>query len=103
MASSLHYWLGIFQKISGSGGHVSMVKGDRLLLELRWPVWLIQHTNIDSLSLFFKIVFMWTIFKVSVEFVEILLLSYVLVSWHVGSYLPDQGLNLNPLHWKVKS
>ena len=80
-----------------------MVKGDRLLLELRWPVWLIQHTNIDSLSLFFKIVFMWTIFKVSVEFVEILLLSYVLVSWHVGSYLPDQGLNLNPLHWKVKS
>ena len=80
-----------------------MVKGDRLLLELRWPVWLIQHTNIDSLSLFFKIVFMWTIFTVSVEFVEILLLSYVLVSWHVGSYLPDQGLNLNPLHWKVKS
>ena len=80
-----------------------MVKGDRLLLELRWPVWLIQHTNRDSLSLFFKIVFMWTIFKVSVEFVEILLLSYVLVSWHVGSYLPDQGLNLNPLHWKVNS
>ena len=22
---------------------------------------------------------------------------------HVGSYLPDQGSNLHPLHWKVKS
>ena len=35
----------------------------------------------QSLSLSFKIVFMWTIFKVFVEFVEILLLSYV---WFLG-------------------
>ena len=22
---------------------------------------------------------------------------------HVGSWLPDQGLNFHPMHWKVKS
>ena len=23
--------------------------------------------------------------------------------WHVGSYLPNQGSNPHPLHWKVES
>ena len=27
----------------------------------------------------------------------------ILASRHVGSYLPDQGLNLRPLHWKAES
>ena len=40
---------------------------------------------------------MWTIFKVFIEFVTILLLfflCFVFLVWrHVGSFLPDQGLN----------
>ena len=42
---------------------------------------------------------MWTIFKVFIEFVIILLLFYVLVFLaprHVGSQLPDQGSNPRP-------
>ena len=43
---------------------------------------------------------MWTIFKVFIEFVTILLLFYVffgfLATRHMGSYLPDQGSNPNP-------
>ena len=27
----------------------------------------------------------------------------VLAMRHVGSWIPDQGSNLYPLHWKVKS
>ena len=49
---------------------------------------------------------MRTIFKVFIEFVTILLLFYVfsfLVTRCVGSELPDQGLNLCRLLWKVKS
>ena len=48
---------------------------------------------------------MWTIFKVFIEFVTVLLLFYVLVflsSRHVGSWLPDQGSNPHFLHWKPK-
>ena len=44
---------------------------------------------------------MWTIFKVFIEFVTISFLFYVLVFWpwrHVGSLLPDQGLNLYPMY-----
>ena len=46
------------------------------------------------------------LFKDFVEFVTILLLFQVLVFWplgHVGSQLPNQGLNTYPLHWKAKS
>ena len=47
---------------------------------------------------------MWIIFEVFLEFVTILLLFYVLGFFfplrHVGSLLPDQGLNLHPLHLK---
>ena len=49
---------------------------------------------------------MWTILKVSTTFITTLLLFLCfrfLASRHVGSYLPDQELNLHPLHWKVKS
>ena len=45
----------------------------------------------------------WTIFKVFIEFVTILLLFYVwvLVMWDLNS--PIQGLNPHFLHWKAKS
>jgi len=47
---------------------------------------------------------MWTVFKVLVEFVMTLLVSYgFLAVRHAGSYLPDEGLNLHVLHWKAKS
>ena len=52
---------------------------------------------------------MWTVFKVFVEFVPISLLFYGCVCLFVfrreacGTSLPEQGLNLNPLHWKAKS
>ena len=42
---------------------------------------------------------MWSILKVFIEFVTMLLLFYVLVflaTRHVGSQLPDQGLNSDP-------
>ena len=48
----------------------------------------------------------WTIFKVFVEFVTILLLFCILVFFgckHVESKLCNQGLSLYSLHWKVKS
>ena len=47
---------------------------------------------------------MWTIFKVFIEFVAIFM-SFYLAPRHVGSLtkLSDQGSNLYPLHWKVKS
>ena len=49
---------------------------------------------------------MWTIFKVFIESVTLLLLFCVLVflaTRHVGSYLPDQGSNspLNPWFGKI--
>ena len=43
---------------------------------------------------------MWTIFEVFIEFVTILLLSYILLFLarkHVGSSLPNQGLNPSTL------
>ena len=43
---------------------------------------------------------MWTIFKVFIEFVPVLILLYVLLFlalWHVGSCLPERGLNPHPL------
>ena len=47
---------------------------------------------------------MWVIkLKVFIEFVTILLLFDVLAVRHVGSQLPDQGLDQNPLQWKAKS
>ena len=48
---------------------------------------------------------MWTIFEVLIEFVTILLWFYVLVFWSQGMWdlSPNQGSNLHPLHWKVKS
>ena len=50
---------------------------------------------------------MWTIFKVFIEFVTVLLLFYVflggvLAMKHVGPQLPNQRSNVHPLHWKVK-
>ena len=53
---------------------------------------------------FLKIFVTWTIFKVFVEFVTILLLFYgvhSLATRHVGSLLPDHGSNLHPSGWKV--
>ena len=47
---------------------------------------------------------MWTIFKVTVEFVNSIasVLHFgFLAKGHVGSYLYNQGLNLHPLLWKA--
>ena len=62
----------------------------------------------NYISLFFlkDFLLMWTIFKVFIEFVTILLLFYVfsfLATRRVGSELSDQGLNLYRLLWKAKS
>ena len=50
---------------------------------------------------------MWTIFKVFIQFVTVWLLfqavGFFLAMKHVGSLLPDQGLNPHPLNWKAKS
>ena len=59
------------------------------------------HSNNQYLRFFFLL---WTIFKVFIEFVTILILCFgFVVVRHVGSQLPDQGSNLYPLHWKAKS
>ena len=39
-----------------------------------------------KLDFFFKVFLMWTIFKVFIEFVTILLLFYVLVFWLQGKW-----------------
>ena len=46
--------------------------------------------------------------KVCIEFVTILLLfmfhfAFFFTTRHVGSYLPDQGLNPHPLHWNLET
>ena len=51
---------------------------------------------------------MWIIFKVFIEFVAILLLSYVLVFWPRGMWDPsyptrDQTHAPHSLHWEMKS
>ena len=47
---------------------------------------------------------MWTLFKVLIKFVTILLLFHVLVFWPSGMWnLSSQGSNLHALHWKLKS
>ena len=49
---------------------------------------------------------MWIIFEVFIEFVlqhYFCFMFGVLASRHVGSWLPYQGSNLHPVHWKVKS
>ena len=60
--------------------------------------------------LFFKIFLTWIIFKVFIEFFMVLLpLFYIniymgfMATRHVESWLPNQGLNPHPLHWKAKS
>ena len=57
--------------------------------------------------LFFKMFLMWVIFKVFIEFFMVLLplFTYIgfMVTRHVESWLPSQGLNPHPLHWKAKS
>ena len=58
--------------------------------------------------LFFFKFLMWTIFKVFVEFVTIMLLFYDFGFFSFGHKScgllapPNQGLNQHPLHWKVK-
>ena len=52
---------------------------------------------------------MWTIFEVFIDsfflfFCNIVPISFsFLAKRHMGSQLPDQGLNPHHLHWKVKS
>ena len=48
--------------------------------------------------------FIWTILKIFVEFVPVLLLFHVLVFWPGGMCdLLDQGLKPAPLNWNAKS
>ena len=44
--------------------------------------------------------FMWTTFKVFIEYATRLLLFHVLI--FLALRLPDQGWKLHPLQWKVK-
>ena len=56
--------------------------------------------------IFLKIFLMWTIFKVFIEFVTMLLLFYVLVFWPGVMWdlsPPTRDQTCNPLHWKAKS
>ena len=48
---------------------------------------------------------MWTIFKVFIEFVTVLLLFYVLLfgCQACGILAPHQGSTPRPLHWKGES
>ena len=48
---------------------------------------------------------MWTVFKVFTESLQycFCFVFCFLAKRHVGSWLPEQGSNLHPLHWKVKS
>ena len=58
-------------------------------------------TTKNLVGFFFRFLFlMWTIFKVFIEFVTILLLFYTLFFWPGG---PEEGWNLHPLHWEAKS
>ena len=61
-----------------------------------------QRGSLSFLKFFFGGVGMIK-FKVFIEFVTILLLFDVLAASHVGSQLPDQGLDQHPLQWKAKS
>ena len=66
-------------------------------METLWHLISSQMSDKGFLLLFLKFFFpLWTIFEVFIEFVTILLLSYVLLFLarkHVGSSLPNQGLN----------
>ena len=47
---------------------------------------------------------MWTLFKVLIKFVTILLMFHVLVFWLSGMWnLSSQGSNLQALRWNLKS
>ena len=78
------------------------------MTRLGWPTGDIHigSVNVQQVTIFKKILFMWIVFKIFIEFVAIFLLFHVLVSLtarQVGSYVPDQGSNLHPLHWKAKT
>ena len=65
-----------------------------------------QSTKNPASSFFFcKVFLVWTVFKVLVKFVTILLLFSFLFFFHAscGILTPDQGSDLHPLHWKAKS
>ena len=71
--------------------------------------------NIFTISsiYFLRFFWMWPIFKVFIEFVTIFLFFFNVLGVvflggrlgkrHVGSWIPHQGSNLHPLHWKVMS
>ena len=65
-----------------------------------------RHCTLVIRFFFLRFFFMWTILKVSTAFITTLFLFLCfrfLASRHAGSYLPDQGFNPDPLHWKVKA
>ena len=71
-----------------------------LLSKLVQNTWLLTY-RVYTVSFFFKIFLMWTIFKVFIQSVTILFLLLCfgfLVVRQVGSKIPDQGSNPHPLH-----
>ena len=65
----------------------------------------LAQNPVDSLAVIFFFL-MWTIFKVFIEFVTVLLLFYVLVFWPRGVWdlnSHDKVLNPHLLHWKATS
>ena len=57
---------------------------------------------------FLNIFLMWTILKIFIVFVTILFQNqywffFFFATQHMGSQLPNQGLNPHSLHWKAKS
>ena len=66
----------------------------------------VSTSSSSSFFFFFcKVFLVWTVFKVLVKFVTILLLFSFLFFFHeaCGILTPDQGSDLHPLHWKSKS
>ena len=63
------------------------------------------NSHLFSIIVFFLIFSTWTLFKVFIELMTILLVlgfGFLAVR-HAGCWLPKQGSNLHPVNWKVKS
>ena len=68
--SSAHFWIGLFVF---------------LILSCMSCLYILEISLLSADNIFFKIFFfMWTIFKVLIEFITVLLLFYVLVFWLQG-------------------
>ena len=70
-----------------------------------WAITRGVHGTIEGVFIFFKdfFFFIWTIFKVFMEFVAILLLFYVLIFfWPRGVWDLNKESNSHLLYWEAK-